>query len=95
MEINLEDFKSHLQFEEGMDDAMLEFYLDVGKKYAKRATDDENSSVAYYIASIFWLYKVPEAEMENAFNALTPLILSEGLVVDDAKSNAKQNEMES
>ena len=33
--------------------------------------------------------------MENAFNALTPLILSEGLVVDDAKSNAKQNEMES
>lgn len=35
MEINLEDFKSHLQFEEGMDDAMLEFYLDMGKKYAK------------------------------------------------------------
>ena len=54
MEINLEDFKSHLQFEEGMDDAMLEFYLDMGKKYAKRATDDENSSVAYYIASIFF-----------------------------------------
>ena len=62
MEINLEGFKSHLQFEEGMDDGMLEFYLDMG---------------------------------ENAFNALTPLILSEGLVVDDAKSNAKQNEMES
>ncbi|PQG37249.1 hypothetical protein CUS12_11815 [Enterococcus faecalis] len=95
MEINLEGFKSHLQFEEGMDDAMLSFYLDMGKKYAKRATDDENSSVAYYIASIFWLYKVPETEMENAFNALTPLILNEGLVIDDAESNAKQNEMES
>ena len=54
MEINLEDFKSHLQFEEGMDDAMLEFYLDMGKK---RATDDENSSVAYYIASIFGCIK--------------------------------------
>lgn len=95
MEITLEGFKSHIQFEGGMDGTNLEFYLNMGKRYAKRATDDENSSVAYYIASIFWLYKVPEAEMENAFNALTPLILSEGLVTDDAETNAKQDEVES
>lgn len=95
MEISLEGFKSHIQFEEGMDYSLLSFYLDMGKRYAKRATDDENSSVAYYIASIFWLYKVPESEMENAFNALTPLILQEGLVIDDAEINAEQNEMES
>jgi len=95
MEITLEKFKKHIQFEDGMDDSMLSFYLDMGKKYAKRATDDENSSVAYYIGSIFWLYKVPESEMEGAFNALTPLILNEGLVKDDAKINAEQNEVES
>ncbi len=89
MPITLDGFKSHIQFEEGMDDANLEFYLNMGKRYAKRATDDENSSVAYYIASIFWLYKVPESEMENAFNALTPLILQEGLVKEDAEVNTE------
>ncbi|MBO0467928.1 phage gp6-like head-tail connector protein [Enterococcus plantarum] len=87
--ISLEGFKEHIQFEEGMDDSMLSFYLDMGKKYAKRATDDENSSVAYYIASIFWQYRTPESEMESAFNSLTPLILQEGLVKDDAKINAE------
>lgn len=95
MEINLDGFKEHIQFEDGMDETMLNFYLNMGKRYAKRATDNENSSVAYYIASIFWMYKVPEAEMESAFNALTPLILQEGLVKEDAKTDAEQNEMES
>lgn len=89
MAITLGGFKSHIQFEDGMDDTNLDFYLNMGKKYAKRATDDENSSVAYYIASIFWLYKVPESEMENAFNALTPLILQEGLVKEDAETDPK------
>lgn len=89
MTVTVDGFKSHIQFEEGMDDTMLEFYLNMGKRYAKRATDNENSSVAYYIASIFWLYKVPESEMENAFNALTPLILQEGLVKEDAKTDAE------
>ncbi|MCV2499600.1 phage gp6-like head-tail connector protein [Melissococcus plutonius] len=94
MSITLDEFKKHLQFEDGMDESMLGFYLDMGKKYAQRATDHENSPVAYYIASIFWLYKVPEQEMTNALNALTPLILSEGLVDDDV-SHAQSNEMES
>lgn len=94
MEITLQGFKDHLQFEDGMDDNMLSFYLDMGKKYAERATGDENSSVAYYIASIFWLYRTPESEMESAFNALTPLILQEGLVKNDAETDAEQNEVE-
>ncbi len=38
-----------------MDDGMLEFYLYMGKKYAKRATDDENSSVAWLYCIHFWL----------------------------------------
>lgn len=82
--ISLDSFKQHIQFEEGMDDSMLSFYFNYGKKYAKRATDNENSEIAYYIAGIFWMYRVPEGEMENAFNAMTPLILQEGLVNDDA-----------
>lgn len=89
MKINLDGFKQHIQFEEGMDDSMLDFYLEMGKKYAKRATDDENSPVAYYIGSIFWLYRTPESEMESAFNALTPLILQEGLVKDSAETDAE------
>ncbi|EOI57419.1 hypothetical protein [Enterococcus gilvus] len=94
MEVTEDEFKKHLQFEEGMDDTLLPFYLDMGKKYAKRATDDENSPVAYYLGGIFWLYKIPEQEMESAFNALTPLILQEGLVIDDAETDAKQDEVE-
>lgn len=94
MSVTLEGFKQHIQFEEGMDESMLEFYLAMGKKYAQRATGNENSSVAYYIASIFWLYKVPEQEMGNAFDALTPLILNEGLVIND-ESNTESDEMES
>lgn len=94
MEITLQGFKDHLQFEDGMDDSMLSFYLDMGKQYAERATGVENSSAAYYIGSIFWLYRVPESEMESAFNSLTPLILQEGLVKNDAETDAEQNEVE-
>lgn len=84
MEITVEGFKQHIQFEEGMDDSMLSFYLDFGKKYAKRATGNENCEAAYYLATIFLTFKVPETEMENAFNSLTPLLLQESLVNDDA-----------
>ena len=41
-----------------------------------------------------WLYKIPEQEMESAFNALTPLILQEGLVIENAETDAKQDEVE-
>lgn len=94
MELTIDGFKDHLQFEDGMDDTNLNFYLDIGKRYSKRATGNENSPVAYYIAGIFWTFKIPESEMESAFNALTPLILQEGLVIDDAEADAEPDEAE-
>lgn len=89
MVIDLAGFKSHLQFEEGMDDSMLSFYLEAGKKYAERATGKKVTELSYFIGGIFYTYRVPEGEMGNAFESLTPLILQEGLVEDDAKADTK------
>lgn len=82
--VDLEGFKAHIQFEEGMDDSMLSFYFEAGKKYAKKATGNAESDMSYYLGGIFWTYRTPESEMEGAFNAMTPLLLQEGLVKDDA-----------
>ncbi|MHC5215402.1 phage gp6-like head-tail connector protein [Enterococcus sp. LJL128] len=76
-----------------MDDSLLSFYFEQGKKYAKIATGDENSLVAYYIGGIFFEFRIPEADMQSAFNALTPLILQESLVKDETTN--EQSEMDS
>lgn len=93
--ITVQGFKDHMQFEDGMDDSMLSFYLEQGKIYAKRATGSEESIIAYFIASLFFEFKVPESEMANAFNALTPLILQEGLVKEDGQAPTKPIEVDS
>lgn len=85
----LQGFKDHLKFEEGMDETMLSFYLQMGKKYAKRATGKDAIDLAYFLGGIFFTFGVPESEMENALNALTPLILQESLVNDDAEATSK------
>lgn len=85
--ITLEGFKDHIKFEPGMDDSLIEFYFEKGKRYAEIATGKKNSPVAYYIGGIFYEFRVPEEDMGKAFDALTPLILQEGLVLDDETPN--------
>ncbi len=80
----LEIFKSHISFEEGMDDSMLSFYLSYGKEYAYNATGKEMSKVAYLTAAMFWEFRIPEDQMANAFNAMTPLFIQRSVVDDDA-----------
>lgn len=79
----LTNFKSHIAWEEGMDDSMLSFYLAYGKKYAYRATDKTAIEVAMLVASVLWEWKVPEDGMDKAMAALTPLIVQESVVTDD------------
>lgn len=71
----LEKFKAHIHFEEGMDDSMLSFYLDMAKDYVKTATGGQQEYLILMIAGIGYEYRVAEGELEAALNAVTPFII--------------------
>ncbi|MDT2470321.1 head-tail connector protein [Enterococcus avium] len=74
--LSLEDkFKAHIHFEEGMDDTMLSFYLDMAKKYVLTATGGQQDYLILMVAGIAYEYRVAEDELENALNAITPFII--------------------
>lgn len=75
---NLVDkLKSHIQFEEGMDDSMLSFYIDNAKDYVKKATGGEKEYLIIMIAGIMFDYRVSEKEMGDALDAMTPFFVLE------------------
>lgn len=82
MTADVDGFKKHIQFEEGMDDSMFSLYVESAKKYVKNGTDKESENLIYMIAGMFNTYKVPEEEMGKALNAMTPLFLQEANVKD-------------
>lgn len=74
--LSLKDkFKAHIHFEEGMDDTMLSFYLDMAKKYVLTATGGQQDYLILMVAGIAYEYRVAEDELENALNAITPFII--------------------
>lgn len=74
--LSLEDkFKAHIHFEEGMDDTMLSFYLDMAKKYVLTSTGGQQDYLILMVAGIAYEYRVAEDELENALNAITPFII--------------------
>lgn len=75
-EISLEDkFKAHIHFEEGMDDSMLSFYLDMAKDYVQTATGGQQDYLVLMVAGIAYEYRVAEDELDKALNAITPFII--------------------
>lgn len=89
----IEKFKSHIHFEEGMDDSMLSFYLNAAKEYVKRATGVEKEYLVLMVAGIMYEYRVSERELEQALNAITPFIVQEAFA--DAEETDEQTEMDS
>mgnify|MGYP003308718179 CR=1 FL=1 len=79
----VEKLKSHIHFEEGMDDSMLFFYLSQAERYVKNATGKIPEYLVILVAGILYEYRVSEKEMEEALNALTPFIVQE--VYSDAE----------
>ncbi|EBF5150446.1 phage gp6-like head-tail connector protein [Listeria monocytogenes] len=77
MSIELDKFKSHIRFEEGMDDSLLEFYLEQATVYVKNSTDEENEQLILLVASVFYQFRISEHELESALNALTPFFVAE------------------
>ncbi|WAA10837.1 head-tail connector protein [Fervidibacillus albus] len=85
--------KSHIHWEEGMDDSMLSFYLDRAKKYVKNATDSEDEWIIIMIAGIMYEYRISEEELSKAIEAMTPFLIQEA--VYHAQDNDEQAELES
>lgn len=69
--------KSHLHWEEGMDESLLPLYLERAKKYVKAATGGQDEWLIIMVAGIMYEYRVSEKELEEALNALTPFFVQE------------------
>nr|WP_250325815.1 head-tail connector protein [Enterococcus faecalis] len=70
-----EKFKAHIHFEEGMDDSLLSFYLNMAKDYVKTATGGQQEYLILMVAGIAYEYRVSEDELDKAMNAMTPFIV--------------------
>ncbi|EAW7133891.1 phage gp6-like head-tail connector protein [Listeria monocytogenes] len=77
MSVDIEKFKSHIHFEEGQDDSLLEFYLMQATMSVKNGTDGENEQLILLVASVFYHFRVSEKDLESALNALTPFFVAE------------------
>lgn len=81
----LEKLKNHLHFEEGMDEAMLPFYLSSAERYVQNATGAQAEYLVLMVAGIMYEYRVSDRELEQALNAITPFIVQEAFA--DAKTD--------
>ncbi|MBM7577673.1 head-tail connector protein [Jeotgalibacillus terrae] len=77
--------KSHLNWDEGMDDSMLSIYVQQGEKYVQNAVGREVEYLVIMCAGIYYEYRVAEKEMQEALDAMTPFFVQE--VFSDAETN--------
>jgi Phage gp6-like head-tail connector protein len=73
----IDKLKSHIQWEEGMDDSMLSLYIEQAKRYVKSATGKEAEYLVIMTAGIFYEYRVAEKELGQALDAMTPFFVQE------------------
>ncbi|MEC2520423.1 phage gp6-like head-tail connector protein, partial [Bacillus cereus] len=71
----IEKLKSHIHWEEGMDETMLSFYIELGHRYVKIACGRAVLYLVIMCAGIFYDYRVSEKELEHALDALTPFFV--------------------
>lgn len=69
--------KSHIHWEEGMDDTMLSFYIENAKRYVKAATGSQTEYLIIMVAGIMYEYRVAEKELGEALDAMTPFFIQE------------------
>ncbi|MBG9841762.1 phage protein [Bacillus tropicus] len=73
----IDKLKSHIHWEEGMDDSLLSFYLTNAQRYVQNATGSQTEYLVIMVAGIMYEYRVSEKELEQALNAMTPLFVQE------------------
>ncbi len=79
----VEKLKSHLHFEEGMDDSLLELYIKNAEKYVKKATGKQAEYLIIMVAGIMFEYRVSEKELGEALEAMTPFFVQEAFVDEE------------
>jgi hypothetical protein len=80
----LDKFKSHIRWDEGVDDPMPSFYLEQGRSYVQKATGKQTDYLVIMVAGIFYEYRISEKELGEALNAMTPFFVQE--VFSDAET---------
>lgn len=75
--------KSHLHFEEGMDDTLLELYIKNAEEYVKKATGKQAEYLIIMVAGIMFEYRVAEKELGEALEAMTPFFVQEAFVDEE------------
>lgn len=78
----LNDFKSHIEFEDGMDDRLFNQYLKTARSYVLGATSKQNSQTILMVAALLNDFRVPEKDLSTGLDALTPFFVQE--VMTDA-----------
>lgn len=85
----IDDFKKHIEFEEGMDDSLLERYLKAARRYVKVATGKEPQQPVMMVAAILYDFRVPEGEMSKALDSMTPILLAEVFADEEINEQSK------
>lgn len=73
----IDKLKSHIHWEEGMDETMLSSYVLSAKKYVKNATGGEAEYLVLLVAGIMYDYRVADWQMKEALDAITPFFVQE------------------
>lgn len=84
----IEKLKSHIHWEEGMDDSMLSFYIRTATDYVRRATGSEKEYLIIMVAGIMYDYRVSDWQLKEALDAITPFIIQE--VYDDGTETIQE-----
>lgn len=73
----LEDFKSHIQHEDGMDDRMYSKYLEFARQYVQGATGGQKNQLVLMVAALLNDFRVGDADLEAGLDSLTPFFVAE------------------
>jgi len=79
----LEDFKSHIQFEDDMDDTMLVNYLAFARRFVQTATGKQSHQMILMVAALLNDFRVSEKDLGDGLESLTPFLLSEVFADDE------------
>lgn len=73
----IEKLKSHIHWEEGMDESNLPFYLESAKEYVQSATGGQKEYLVLMVAGIMYDYRISDWQMKEALDAITPFMVLE------------------
>ncbi|WP_261809549.1 head-tail connector protein [Levilactobacillus humaensis] len=81
----LADLKSHIRWEDGMDDSMLSFYQTAADKYVVKKIGHSEDYLTIMVATVMYDNRSATEELSEALNSLEPIFALE--VLTDGGAN--------